>query len=220
MRMQEMAADSATGTALVRVEFGPGRHTAMSMRHSLKVARLIVGRNLATYLRGQFLTGVSVAVLATIAFWLLGLRWAIVWGPLAGAMSIVPIYGLAFAILVAVVAGTLQAPDDARLALSAAAALVAIQVVDNLVVGPRVQARSLGFRPLASLAIVVAGGIVLAPLLGPFAPLFALPAMAMLRDALRYRDLRRALPPEAALHALRDAVPPPGEREEGPQGRG
>ncbi len=176
----------------------------MSASHSFAVVRTIVGRNLVAFVRGQLLSGLTIGVLATIAFGVLGIRWWYVLGPLVGALGMIPIYGTVVGALLALVAAALQ--GDPRLVLWTLLALVAIQGVDNFVVGPHVHGRGFGFRPLASLAIVLVGGILLVPVLGPLAPLFALPIVAMLRDALRYANLRRgpaALPPAEALAALR-----------------
>lgn len=180
----------------------------MSASHNLIVARTIVGRNLVAFFRGQFLSGLTVAVLATAAFALLGIRWWYVLGPMVGAFGMVPIFGTIVGALLALVAAALQ--GDAKLVLWTALALVAIQGIDNFVVGPHIHASGFRFRPLAALGIVLFGGILLSPVLGPFAPLFALPIAAMARDALYYSNLRRgpgALSPGEALAVLRREEP-------------
>jgi predicted PurR-regulated permease PerM len=176
----------------------------MSTSHNRTVVRTIVGRNLVAFFRGQFLSGLTIAVLATAAFALLGLRWWYVLGPMVGAFGMVPILGTLVGALLAVAAAALQ--GDAKLVLWTALALVAIQAIDNFIVGPRIHASGFGFRPLASLGIVLFGGILLSPVLGPFGPLFALPIAAIARDALHYSNLRKgpeALSPDEALAVLR-----------------
>lgn len=173
------------------------------MSQPTRLLRVIVGRNLWGFLRGQFLSGLTVGILATLGLWIVSMPYPPVLGAMIGGLALVPMIGGLAGGLLAGAAGLVQ--GGWPLALKGLVVVLLAQLADSLLVAPRVQGRVYRVRPLQALGIVIFGGLLLSPILGPLAPLFALPITAMLRDALAYHRLRSgpdALSPEAALRAL------------------
>lgn len=175
----------------------PPAAPGVTRREGSHALRVLSVRHLGGYLKGQFVSAVAVGILATAALWLLGIRFPYVLGPMVGGLALVPIYGTVLGALLAMAVAGIE--GGAILAAQTGVALAMVQVVDNALVEPHVHGQALGIGTLTALKVILVGGIVLAPLLGPLAPLLALPAFAIARDFRRYRALRGA--PERLSHA-------------------
>ncbi len=186
----------------------------MTRREGSHALRVLAVRHLGGYLKGQFASAVAVALMATAALWLLGVRYPYVLGPMVGGLALVPLYGTVLGTLLAVAVGAVE--GGALLAARVALALAVVQVLDNALVEPHVHGQALGIRAWTALKVILIGGLVLAPLLGPLAPLLALPAFAIGRDFRRYRALRAA--PEWLSHTEALARLAPARRRRGSGG--
>ena len=114
-------------------------------------------RHLGNYLRGQFLDALSFGVLATLALWILDVRFAVFLGAFAGTANLIPYVGpIAGGLLSAIVAlldtGDLVAPAYVALAF------VVIKLIDDAVIQPLTVARSVEMHPLLVLLVIIVGG--------------------------------------------------------------
>ncbi len=112
---------------------------------------------LGGYLRGKAYEVLIVWGVSALAFWLLGLRWALLLGLVTGLSALVPIFGALLATLpVALVAyGQWGAAPMTAWVL---AAYAAIQAVDGNLLQPLLFSRTVGLHPLAVVAAVLALG--------------------------------------------------------------
>jgi predicted PurR-regulated permease PerM len=145
---------------------------------------------LAQYLRGQLLVMVIMALYYAIALMIAGydLAWPI--GLFTGLAMFIPYVGFGIGLLLAVVAGLLQ--FDALYALGVVAFVYGVgQVVESLVLTPRLVGERIGLHPLAAIFALLAFG----QLFGFVGVLVALPASAVVAVALKralaaYRQTR------------------------------
>lgn len=150
------------------------------------MARIVV-RNFALYIRNLIIAGITVGILAAIALKVIGVPHAAILGVVAGVLNLVPSFGAILGALPAVMMALLESPKQA---LVTALLFLGIQLLDNLVISPRIQGGSLGLHPLLVLGIVLAVGLTT----GPLAVLLAIPVTATLRDLVRYEHLRQEHP--------------------------
>jgi len=136
---------------------------------------------LATFLRGQMLVMLALAVIYSGGLWLAGIELALLIGMLAGLVSFVPYLGMITGLLMAGIAGYVQYHDLSHL-LSVAAVFAVGQLVEGFVLTPWLVGERIGLHPVAVIFAVMAGG----QLFGLTGVLLALPFAAVLAVLLRY----------------------------------
>jgi predicted PurR-regulated permease PerM len=133
----------------------------------------LIDMKLGAYVRGQLLLITFVASLLSLIFYLIGLPFWLLIGIFAGIVEIVPVIGPIAAGAVAVAVGL---TDSWQLALGAGLSVLAVRLLEDYVVIPRVLGHAVGLTPLSVLISVTAMGI----LFGGFAVLLAIPFAAVL----------------------------------------
>lgn len=114
-----------------------------------------VNTTLAAYTRAQLISCVIIAVICTIGFYIIGLRYALLLGILAGIFEFVPLLGpLTIGIVVTL---TAAASDNPWKALYVACFLIALRIVHDYVTYPRIVRGGLHLHPLAIILSVLAG---------------------------------------------------------------
>jgi predicted PurR-regulated permease PerM len=123
------------------------------------------------FIRGQLTVAAIVGVLVALACALLGLRYPVLIGVIAGVADIVPYFGPVIGAIPAIAAGLAISPMRA---LQVAVALLLIQQLENSVIAPVLLGGRVGLHPLFVVLAVLAGGhfggivgmLVAVPLLG------------------------------------------------------
>ncbi len=133
----------------------------------------LIDLKLGAFVRGQVLLIVLVAVTLSLLFWAIGLPYWILVGSFAGLVEIVPVIGPLTAGALAVGVGLTESVHTAFLA---GLCVLAVRLLEDYVVLPRVLGDATGLSPLVVLVSVTAVGI----LFGGFAVLFAVPIAAVL----------------------------------------
>jgi predicted PurR-regulated permease PerM len=114
-----------------------------------------VNTTLAAYTRAQLMSCILIAIICTIGFYILGLRYALLLGILAGIFEFVPLLGpLTIATIVTL---TAAASDDPWKALYAAVFLIVLRLIHDYVTYPRIVRGGLHLHPLAIILSVLAG---------------------------------------------------------------
>jgi predicted PurR-regulated permease PerM len=134
---------------------------------------------LGGFIRGQLLLAGAVGLLATLACWLLGLRFALLLGVFAAGAELIPYVGPLIGMAPAVLAGLMVSPVTG---LQVALAFLLIQQIENAVLSPLVIGERVGLHPVVILLVVLGGGYA-GGLLGM---LVAVPLVAMLRVLWRH----------------------------------
>ncbi|HLK39821.1 MAG TPA: AI-2E family transporter, partial [Polyangiaceae bacterium] len=110
------------------------------------VARQI-HRTLGGYVRGQLTANIVLAALYAMGLRFIDIRLAVPIGVVTGMLAFVPYVGFACGLLLAVSMATLEWQGPGRL-LGVLAVMLGVQVLDGLVVTPRIVGRSVGLAPL------------------------------------------------------------------------
>jgi predicted PurR-regulated permease PerM len=161
---------------------------------AVKMATLING-TLSAYLRGQLFLAFLIGSISTVAFSLLGVRFSVLLGLIAGIFELIPNIGPLLGGIPAIIMALTQAPT---LAVWTALFVFGVQQVENVFFTPRVLGQSVQLHPVVVMVVLVIGSEI-AGLVG----LFLAPVVtAVLRDLFRYLYYRFAdvpLSPEEAL---------------------
>ncbi|OGI47857.1 MAG: hypothetical protein A2637_07435 [Candidatus Muproteobacteria bacterium RIFCSPHIGHO2_01_FULL_65_16] len=136
---------------------------------------------LGSFLRGQLTVMTVLATVYATGLGLVGLDLALPLGLLAGLISFVPYLGFIAGALTAGVAAYLQFHEATAL-LWVLAVFLAGQVLDGLVLTPRLVGGRIGLHPVAVIFAIMAGG----QLFGFLGILLALPAAAAIKVWLRH----------------------------------
>jgi predicted PurR-regulated permease PerM len=135
---------------------------------------------LGQYLRGQLLVMLAMAVFYSVGLALFGLDLALPIGTFTGLAMFVPYLGFGLGMVLAVLAGLLQFVSAKALVMVAVVYGVG-QVLESLVLTPRLVGERIGLHPLAVIFALLAFG----QLFGFVGVLVALPASAVLLVAIR-----------------------------------
>jgi predicted PurR-regulated permease PerM len=132
----------------------------------------LIDLKLGAYVRGQGLLVVFVALVLSGAFRLVGLPFWLLVGSFAGLVELIPVVGPLAAGLVAVSVGLTK---SVGVAIAAGVIVLAVRLLEDYVVVPRVLGEAVGLSPLLVLVSVTTTTI----LFGGFAVLLAIPLAAV-----------------------------------------
>lgn len=131
------------------------------------------GEAIGGFFRGQLLVALVVGVLSSVALAVVGLRFWLPIGLLAGFFNLIPLVGPFVGGAVAVVVGA--STSGTRTALLAALAMVIVQQLDNHLISPKVMGRAVSVHPVVVIVALLAGGT----LAGLWGMLLAVPSVAV-----------------------------------------
>jgi len=173
--------------------------------HQPDARRMMVeaGRVWQAFLRGQLLMGLAVGSATAVILSILGVRFALGLGLLAGVLEFVPVFGPWITGLISVLVALFQGTNfwglsPLTFALIVLGASILIQQVENNILYPRIIGASLNLNPLVVLLALLAAG----SLVGVIGLLLAAPTVATLRLVFSYLywkvvGVSTAAPPEA-----------------------
>ncbi|MGB5579756.1 MAG: AI-2E family transporter [Woeseia sp.] len=136
---------------------------------------------LGAFLRGQLLVMLALAIIYSLGLTLVGLKFAIAIGVVAGLVSFVPYLGFVFGIALAGITVVLEPDPLLRLAGVIATFSIA-QMIEGSILTPKLVGDRIGLHPVIVIFAVSAGG----QLFGFFGVLLALPAAAVLSVLVRF----------------------------------
>ncbi len=145
------------------------------------------GRIWQAFLRGQLILALVLGAATTVVMALLGVRFALGLGLVAGLLEFVPIFGPWITALISVLVAVFQSTNPWGLtpigfALLVLAASALLQQIESNILYPRIIGHSLNLNPLVVLLALLAAG----SLAGVVGLLLAAPAVATLRLVFGY----------------------------------
>ena len=146
----------------------PESHREEASDLGSKVARTVGG-----FFRGQLFVALIVGVLASIGFAVIGLKFWLVIGAIAGFTNLIPLVGPFIGGTLGFLVGTIT--DDIRTGLLAALVALIVQQLDNHVISPNVMKRAVQLHPVTVMLSLLAGGT----LAGFWGVLLGVPAVAV-----------------------------------------
>lgn len=114
-----------------------------------------VNTTLAAYTRAQIISCLIIAAICTLGFYLLGLKYALLLGILAGIFEFIPLLGPVTIGLI--VTATAAASDDPWKAVYVAIFLIVLRIIHDYVTYPRIVRGGIHLHPLAIILSVLAG---------------------------------------------------------------
>jgi len=183
------------------------------------VARQI-HKTLSGYVRGQLTANIVLAALYATGLRMVDIRLAVLIGVLTGMLAFVPYVGFAVGLLLAMSMAILDWQGPGTL-VGVVAVMVGVQVIDAMVITPRIVGRSVGLAPLEVILTMMAAGslfgflgVLLAVPLGAVAKILVQRAVkAYLASEFYSRSGAR---PELALASATVSSPPTPIRSEPP----
>jgi predicted PurR-regulated permease PerM len=136
---------------------------------------------LGAFLRGQFLVMVALGTIYSLGLAVIGLDFASLIGMLAGLLSFIPYLGFIVGVTSAGIASLLQFYDLIHLLLVIVVFGIG-QVIESMLLTPKLVGDCIGLHPVAVIFAMLAGG----HLFGFFGILLALPAAAVIMVLLRH----------------------------------
>lgn len=129
---------------------------------------------LSGYIRGQLIVSSVIGLLIAAGLAVLGVRYALVLGLIAGAFNVVPYFGPLMGAVPAVMLALLESPATA---LWTVALFFGVNQLESAVLSPKVVGDMVGLHPITVILAVLAG----AELSGLFGMLLAVPFAAVLK---------------------------------------
>ncbi|MCH9693691.1 MAG: AI-2E family transporter [Gammaproteobacteria bacterium] len=136
---------------------------------------------LGAFLRGQILVMLALAILYSVGLSMVGVKFAVAIGVVAGLVSFVPYLGLFFGIGLAGLTVALE-PNPLWQLAGVVATFTIAQLIEGSVLTPKLVGDRIGLHPVLVIFAVAAGG----QLFGFFGILLALPAAAVLAVLIRF----------------------------------
>lgn len=136
---------------------------------------------LSAFLRGQVLVMLALAIIYTLGLSLVGLKFAVAIGVVAGLVSFVPYLGFIFGIGLAGLTVALE-PNPLWNLAGVVATFTIAQVIEGSFLTPKLVGDRIGLHPVLVIFAIAAGG----QLFGFFGILLALPAAAVLSVLIRF----------------------------------
>ena len=131
------------------------------------------------FLRGQMLDALIMSILFSITLSIIGVKFALIVGVIAGLANLIPYFGPLVAYFGAI--GVTLLTGEPLKALYSVIALAIIQQIDGNIIGPKLVGESVDLHPVYILISVIIGGA----LFGLIGMLFAVPIVALLKKFLR-----------------------------------
>jgi predicted PurR-regulated permease PerM len=154
----------------------PQRQRSDFRRVEAEAARLF-----GAYIRGQLLLGLIVGTVSGVAYFVLGVPYAVLLGVLAGIFELVPIVG---PVVAGAVAALVALTQPFPLVVWVVLAAIAIQQLENNLLVPRISGGAVGLHPLAALLAVLVG----VEIAGVVGALFAVPLAGLAWSIYRARS--------------------------------
>ena len=133
-------------------------------------------RQLGDYLRSRLIQTIIISIIAAIGYWILGLRFALLIGIIAGLANLIPYIGPFIGTIPAIIVVFLDSRFGLGWSLLAVIMLtLVIQIIDNAVITPLIIGKSVELGPVTTIVVVLLGE----QLLGLMGLLMAVPIAAM-----------------------------------------
>ena len=146
-----------------------------ALKPYLRNAIAIVDRTVGGYIRGQLTLGLTVGVVVTVGLLLLGVPFPFVLGLVAGITELVPVIGPWLGGAVGVLVTLATEPDKVPWVILL---YLSVQLLENILLVPRIQANSLNLHPVAIILVIV----VASSFFGLWGVILGPPLVAMSKD--------------------------------------
>lgn len=128
----------------------------------------------SSYVRGQLTVALCVMIIFTTGYSIIGLRYALLIGLLAGPLNLIPYFGSAIALVPALIIGVVTSPS---MLLGVVIVYLIEWVLETQVLSPLIMGNSLAMHPITIVFVLLAGG----KMFGLLGVIFGVPGFAVLK---------------------------------------
>lgn len=144
-----------------------------------------INESMIAFFRGQVLVAMCLGAMLTVGYLLVGLKYAILLGALAGILSIIPYLGVILGIIPALMMAAIQTDYSWLpgwwLPLAVAVLFIAAQTAEGLFISPTIIGDRVGMHPMTIIIAVLVGTTLLGGIVGG---VLAIPLTAALRAVM------------------------------------
>lgn len=147
-------------------------------RHKTRAEKLYtrVDTILSLYIRGKVLVAVLITIITWIVLEILGVHFALILGLVTGFLSIIPYVGPVLTFFIGAVLGLLNPSPESSI-MKILAVLAVIQLLDMVIISPKVIGEKLGLHPV----LLIFSLFVFGKMLGILGLLISIPVTAILK---------------------------------------
>lgn len=137
--------------------------------------------SLARFFRGTLLLMLIVGFIVGFSLWILGIRYYLLLGMVAGFCNLIPNIGYVLSFIPALVIGLIS-PAPISNTIKIVSVYVGEQLIENLFLGPTIIGKSARLHPVVVMVILILGGAIF----GFWGVLLAVPITLLVREILNY----------------------------------
>lgn len=154
----------------------------------VKIALSEINGIFSGYISGQFMDAFIMAVLISVTFSFLGIKYAVLIGIISGFSNLIPYIGAIVAFILSVIMGFLSGTPAT--ALYAAISVIVLQQIDSIIIVPKVVGKSVELHPV----LVILSLAFFGTLFGIVGMVFAVPITAVIKMfILKYYNKKKNL---------------------------
>lgn len=150
-----------------------------SLRGHIQEVVSIINDTVGSYIRGQLILGLIVGTLVGIGLFLLGIKFPFLLGVVAGVTELVSIIGPWIGGIAGILVTLATSPEKT---LWVILLYLAVQLLENSFLVPRIQGKALGLHPIAVMLVIVIGS----QLMGLWGVILGPPLVAAFKDVAKY----------------------------------
>ncbi|MBO0477693.1 AI-2E family transporter [Vagococcus sp. DIV0080] len=125
------------------------------IRHKTIVVLKDINKQLSSYVRGQVTVAIAVAIMFMIGFSVIGLKYSITLGVLAGFLNLIPYVGSALATIPAVILALVDGP---KMLIAVIIVFVLEQTIEGKFISPLVLGSQLDIHPITIIFVLLSAG--------------------------------------------------------------
>lgn len=135
-----------------------------------------VDKSLGSYIRGQLTVCLIIGILASLFFWMAGMRYSLILGTIVGITNVIPYFGpLIGAIPAVIIAATISV----KMIIISLVIVFSLQFLEGNILSPLIVGKSLHMHPLIIMLALLAGG----EIAGILGLILAVPVLAVVKVA-------------------------------------
>jgi len=137
--------------------------------------------SLARFFRGQLLLILVVGLIVGLSLWILGVRYYLLLGVIAGICNIIPNIGYILSFIPALLMGAIS-PNPGITVIKIICVYIGEQLLENFYLGPVIIGKSANLHPIVVMIVLILGGTIF----GFWGVALAVPTTILLRESVNY----------------------------------
>ena len=137
--------------------------------------------NLARFFRGSLLLMLIVGIIVGFSLWILGIRYYLLLGVIAGLCNLIPNIGYVLSFIPAILIGVLS-PSPVVNIIKIVSVYIGEQLLENFIFGPLIIGKAAKLHPVVVMIVLIMGGAIF----GFWGVVLAVPLTIFIREILNF----------------------------------